>query len=257
MICRIHRTAPYLAFAILALQLWPLPSRAAGDANAPPPTAATAVDDCLYADTATEDPGKLAAIARTCTDALATPLSTEKRVAALLNRGIAYRDTGRLDAALADLTEARKLAPTNTDVGRMLGWTYRTMGREAEAEAEYDRVLQLEPDRVAFLSRCVVRLDARQYDKALPDCETAHRMGVSEDTTYFTASAYYELGRHDDAIRVIEAELNGAHASGRLYGKLYRAYMAKGREADADRAVKAGLAKFPKDTNLSQPPPAK
>ena len=67
------------------------------------------------------------------------------------------------------------------------------MGRLAEAEEEFGRALKLEPHPQAFLSRCFVRYDTKKLEDALVDCETAHGMDPSEDTTFLTTELWFSL----------------------------------------------------------------
>jgi tetratricopeptide (TPR) repeat protein len=231
----------------------------AADAETPPAMAAV-VEACLSQANGPADPGTLKTTVTVCSLALqSTALSDPERVTALEHRGVAHRNAGSLDKSLADLQAARKLVPDQASVARMLAWTYRSMGRMAEAEAEYDAALKLDAHWQGYLSRCVVRIDQKDYAKALDDCEKAHTLQPSEDSTYFTGVLYAENGRPADAIRLLEAATkapaDAAVASGRVYGVLAAIYTAAGKAADAKRVAAEGRKRFPADGELTQPPP--
>jgi hypothetical protein len=92
---------------------------------------------CMALPADTIDPSKLNTTIRACSEALsAQTLTTAEKVSILLHRGVAYRNARLLDKSLADLLEARALAPTAPAVSRMLAWTYREMKRYEDAKAE-------------------------------------------------------------------------------------------------------------------------
>jgi tetratricopeptide (TPR) repeat protein len=181
-------------------------------------------------------------------------LSPKTRTELLVQRGVAYRNVGDLNKSLADLGAAQDLAPDDPHVSRMLAWTYREMGRPAEAEKEYGRALKLEPHPQAFLSRCFVRFDMKKLEDALADCERAHGTDPSEDSTYLTARLYRMLGRPSSALPLLEGAIGTPIESGRIYGFLAEIYESNGRPDDAHRVRQQGQRKFPKDKGLVLPP---
>jgi tetratricopeptide (TPR) repeat protein len=224
------------------------------------PQISAAVAACLDQVTNTDDMRLLTTAITVCSFALdSKTLPSNERARALENRGVAHRHAKMLDKSLADLTAAKTLAPDEASIARMLAWTYRSMGRMAESEQEYDRALKLDAHWQGYLSRCVVRIDQKDYAKALSDCETAHEMQPNEDSIYFTGWLYGALKRPADAIKIFEAAIaspfEAGLASGRVYGELANIYKATGKTADATRIAAAGRARFPADPNLSLPPP--
>jgi tetratricopeptide (TPR) repeat protein len=159
-----------------------------------------------------------------------------------------------LDKSLADLLEARALAPKAPAVSRMLAWTYREMKRYEDAKAEYNRALELEPSPQAYLSRCVVLTDRKEYENALPDCQIALKLDTNEDAIFFTSLTLFNLGRPTDAIQLLEPAIRGPWASGRTYGQLAKSYRSLGRVAEAREIESAGHERFPNDPDLSLPP---
>jgi tetratricopeptide (TPR) repeat protein len=226
-------------------------------ANITPATAQTetASSDCLRISVNTKDAPQLSAAINVCTSALGrNDLSANTRTELLVHRGVAYRNVGDLNKSLGDLSAARDLAPGAPWVLRMLGWTYREMGRAAEAENEYGRALKLEPHPQAFLSRCFVRYDMKKLKDALGDCEAAHSADPSEDSTYLTAQLYHMLGRPSFARPLLEGAIGTPIESGRIYGLLAEIYDSDGRPDDARRIRQEGQRKFPNDKGLMSPP---
>jgi tetratricopeptide (TPR) repeat protein len=215
----------------------------------------TTSSDCLSISVNTGDAPQLSAAISVCTRELGrNDLNPNTRTELLVHRGVAYRNVGDLSRSLADLSAARDLAPGTPQVLRMLAWTYREMGRAAEAEKEYGRALKLEPHPQAFLSRCFVRYDMKKLKDALDDCEAAHGADPSEDSTYLTAQLYHMLGRPSSARPLLEGAIGTSIESGRIYGLLAEIYDSDGRPDDARRIRQQGQRKFPNDKGLMSPP---
>jgi tetratricopeptide (TPR) repeat protein len=211
---------------------------------------------CMALPAAATDPSKLNTTITACSEGLSSQtLTTAEKVSILVHRGVAYRNARLLDKSLADLLDARALAPTDPVVSRMLAWTYREMRRYEDAKVEYDRALELEPSPQAYLSRCVVLIDRKEYENALPDCQTALKLHANEDAIFFTSLILLNLGRSTDAIRLLEPAIRGPRASGRTYGQLAKSYSLLGRIAEAREIESAGHERFPNDPDLSLPPP--
>jgi tetratricopeptide (TPR) repeat protein len=189
-----------------------------------------------------------------CTKALDDKsLTPEFRANILQYRGVARRHLVDLKGAHADLVEAKRLAPNDAGIARMLGWTLREMGQEDAAEAEYDRALQIEPHWQGFLSRCVVRIGRQLYEKALADCEQVAKETTNEDVIYFTSLAHAYLRNYKAAILNLSVALDGQYASPRLYELLAMIHETEGRHAEAVRVLSQGRVKFPNDPSLESP----
>src|SRR5262245_22656786 len=173
----------------------------ASTAPAAAQTETASSSDCLGISVDTERAPQLNAAISVCTRVLGrNDLSPKTQAELLVHRGVAYRNVGDLSKSLADLGAAQGLTPGDPQVSRMLAWTYREMGRPAEAEEEYGRALKLEPHPQEFLSCCYVRYDMKKFQDALADCETAHGVDPSESSTYLTALLYRKLGQQFSAL---------------------------------------------------------
>jgi tetratricopeptide (TPR) repeat protein len=223
----------------------------AGFAPVAAQTETASSSDCLNISVNTEHAPQLDAAISIGTRVLGrNDLSPKTRTQLLVHRGVAYRNVGDLNKSLADLGAARDLAPDDPQVSRMLAWTYREMGRPAEAEKEYGRALELKPHPQAFLSRCFVRYDMRKLEDALTDCKTAHSADPNESSTYMTALLYRMLGRRSSALPLLEGAIGTPIESSRLYGLLAEIYESNGRPDDANRIRQQGQRKFPGDKGL-------
>ncbi len=217
---------------------------------------ADAIKECLTDDINSLDIEQLKPIIEACSRALQSKvLSPTQRAHLRENRGVAYRNAKKLELSLKDLRQARELSPDDPGIHRMLAWTLRGMQRHEEAEVEYDRALALDPHPQGYLSRCVVRFDRENYEKALADCETAHRMQATEDSYYFIGKLYIRLSRDEAAVKLFEDAIRAKLASGRIYGELSRQYRQMGRGDHARYVEDEGRQAFPNDRMLSLPPP--
>ena len=124
------------------------------------------------------------------------------------------------------------------------------MKRTTDAEAQYDLALRLEQHWQGYLSRCVVRRDRGELEKALGDCEVAHKGIVNEDTVYFLGWLYAKLGRQADAMRVLEPAVGSTIKSRRIFEVLADTYDAVGRTADAARLRADADKDFAKGSDL-------
>ncbi len=92
-------------------------------------------------------------------------------------RGNAYREQRQDDCAIADYTEAVRLAPNFTAAFGNRGIAYLTKGQYDRAIADYTEAIRLMPDfALAFINRGKVYLSKGQYDRAIADFDQAMRL---------------------------------------------------------------------------------
>ncbi len=193
----------------------------------------------------------------------------------LVERAELWLQEGYPDEAAADLRLAGTMAP-ETDVARAILWAevWRQRGRLAEAEAELDPAVAA-GSLEALVARARIRQDAGRLDGALADYEAAvarrltvelalghgqtleglgrladaeatyarHAGRLGQATVLVSARirVLRQLGRHDDALAAIDAQLARARAkSGWLL--LRGAVLAEaGRTSEAATAYVAAL----------------
>ncbi|MDO9127497.1 MAG: tetratricopeptide repeat protein, partial [Parvibaculum sp.] len=85
-----------------------------------------------------------------CTKAIDSgELSEPDLIAALINRGVAYKNTGDLEAAVADYTAALRIAPRDSLIYRNRANARREMGDYDAALADIGRAIELDPESAA------------------------------------------------------------------------------------------------------------
>jgi len=120
---------------------------------------------------------------------------------------------------------------------------YRKAGRGGEAGAVYERVLEILPGFAEARGNLAV-LDAASGDAALAAAELAVviRDNPNLESAYANlATAYLDLDRAEDAVRVCRAGLRRAGASAQLCHALGAAYHAQKRYGPAIRQYRAAL----------------
>ena len=90
--------------------------------------------------------------------------------AAFYNRGLAYRNLGKLDRAIDDFDQALKLKPNFADAWNERGVAYRQKGNNVQAVADFDEALRLQPDNAAALfNRAGALTSLGQFERAIAD----------------------------------------------------------------------------------------
>jgi lipoprotein NlpI len=93
------------------------------------------------------------------------------------NRGLAYRDKGELDRAIADFNEAVRLDPEFALAYNNRGLAYRDKGEFDRAIADFNEAIRLEPKfAVAFNSRGFTYDRKGERDRAIADYTEAIRL---------------------------------------------------------------------------------
>jgi len=146
-----------------------------------------------------------------CTKAISSgQLNADNAARALSNRGNAYLALGQIDRAIADYTNAIKLAPSAVGYFNR-GNAYLKKEDYANAESDYTACLKLDPNFVdAYLSRGVTFLNRGQYDRAIQDYNEALRLRpnyvvaiVKRGTAYFAKGDYaHAIQDYDEALRL-------------------------------------------------------
>ena len=97
---------------------------------------------------------------------------------AFTNRGLAYKNKGLWDRAIADYDEAIRLKPDFAQAFSNRGNIYRKKGRFDRAIEDYDEAIRLEPDNAqVFAERGLAYEKKGELTQALRDFKRAHALG--------------------------------------------------------------------------------
>ena len=192
-----------------------------------------------------------------CSDALKSESVTQQKRAEIhQQRGVALMHMGKTVEALPDMIAASEFAPRSAETARLLAWNYRLLGQQEKADAAYDKALELEPHWQAYLSRCVVRIDLKNYAGAAVDCESALKLERNEDSYYFTSWLRLQNGKLKEAIALLDDGMKAPVTSGRIFGLAADALRRDGQHTRSAEVLKLARELFPADPQLSCPPPS-
>lgn len=120
----------------------------------------------------------------------------------LARRGAALAARRQFDQAIAALTRACELAPTEAAYFYERARAYAESGQTALARADLDKALELKPDEVdARLMRAELLLRSPERDAAARDLDQLDgEMPKESDARFTLASAYERLERYDSAV---------------------------------------------------------
>jgi WD40 repeat protein/Flp pilus assembly protein TadD len=136
-------------------------------------------------------------------------------VEAYHDRAHAYETLGRFAEAVADFTEALKRWPDNAHFVACRGTDHVGLKQYTEAAADLERSLALDENQAGACNQ-LARLQVtgpeplRNPGKALPLAERAVKLAGGQATYHNTLGiVYYRNGRYQDAIRELDASLRG------------------------------------------------
>lgn len=136
------------------------------------------------------------------------------------NLGLAYKDRGEIDKAVANYEKAIEADPGYADAYGNRGVAYLKMGRIGDALEDLSRAIRLNPESAELYgNRGVAFINAGDYEMAVEDLTESIRLSPSTASKgYFNRGiAYKALGMNMEAVsdftRTIEAEpsFGGAH----------------------------------------------
>jgi lipoprotein NlpI len=108
------------------------------------------------------------------------------------NRGLAYRDAGDLDRALADFNEAIDLDGKNASAHYNRGEVYRGKGDLDRAIVEFSEAMRIDgKDPDPLVARGIVYRVKGDNDRALADLSEAIRLNPRSEAAYFNRGLTY------------------------------------------------------------------
>ena len=113
--------------------------------------------------------------------------------AAWARRGTAFAGRRDFERAIADLSRACELAPTNPEYFFERGQTYRQKGDAQSALDDLNRVLELKPgDIPALMSRAEVRINAKNMADGRSDLDLVDTIAAKQSEVRFEMAMLYE-----------------------------------------------------------------
>jgi tetratricopeptide (TPR) repeat protein len=153
------------------------------------------------------------------------------------------------DGAVEVLRNAAAQAPKSADHALVLGQFYSQIGRPAEAEVQFRRVLEIDPKQglaLALLGQ--IQADHGRSDDAE---KTFRQLASLPDPEYRPAHAIFLFthGRRDEAIREFEQLWKDDPKDRSTRTRLVAAYGMTGRMHDVERVLNQALRENPKDVD--------
>jgi len=171
---------------------------------------------------------------------------------------LALRSAGMIAEAKAELQQAVDLDPTLIWARFYLAKVYLDTGRPDKAKGELEQALKARPGVAHFLSL----LGEAERKLGAPETALAwHKKALAADPKmntvhYYTALAYMDLKKDDEAISELEASIQSPFVAPELYLTLGSLYVQRKRYREAEELCRKAIALDPAHTesflNLAQ-----
>jgi tetratricopeptide (TPR) repeat protein len=139
-------------------------------------------------------------------EAIKAPRPTQEELSAeqWFARALGKLQTGDLDGAIADYTEAIRLNPGYVYAYNNRGNTRAKQGDMTGAIADYDKAIALNPDYAeAYSNRAEAYFALKRVEKALADFKRANELGLDHPITMGgLAITHHAMGKVDEARRL-------------------------------------------------------
>jgi len=124
-----------------------------------------------------------------------------------LERALFFYEKRQYETALGDLSAALQQERHNPELLATRGFILNLLGREAEAEADFDKALKRDPAQwLAYYARAMRAFEAEDYKTALEHLKTALRFAPLRAEIYlYQAAAYYALGDKAAAQKAVDS----------------------------------------------------
>ena len=157
--------------------------------------------------------------------------------------GLAYRQAGSLDAAIATLKIATALDPLNPNSYVILGWTQHLAGHRGLAIQALQTALRQDPDSVPALNALgIVYLVNGDLDRAVATHQQAVDLQPDNETAHYNLSlAYQRQGNWEAAIAHGQTAADLQPTNPHKWVALALAYWSKGDTAEALQAYQQAV----------------
>ncbi len=165
--------------------------------------------------------------------------------AACVQRGVALRQKGDVDQAIAAFNRAVRLDPGNALAHQGRGNAFSTRGEYERAIADYTKALELDPNLpLTYVNRGLAFVKRKHIDRAIADYTKALELDAKLPLAYLNrGSAHARRGEYDQAI----ADFTGAL---RLDPKLTLAHVNRGLAHAKKGEIDAAVADYDKALQL-------
>ncbi len=167
---------------------------------------------------------------------------------------LAWQKKGNLDDAMREVQTAIALAkPPSAEHYLTLGMIYRAQGGADKANEAFKQALEIAPDAAStrFVLAMLLR-DAGYYQEAVQQFERARAVRHSDDLDVGLASVYYLLGQYSRALELLEPILTAGRLSRSVgfYKLLAETYAKLDRWPNALDALEKAVALDPRNPSL-------
>lgn len=171
-------------------------------------------------------------------------------VLTLIDKGWNYICVGDYDGAVAVLTRATKLAPSDSKALNLLGWAYMYKENYDEALAIYQKVLVLEPDNcLARNNLGYICFRKGIYGEAIEHLSEVIRRNTDRTATlyahYYFGLLYLDREMFDDAVNFLKRTVELGPNLIEAYYHLGAVYEKRGEIEEAIRVWKQGAKRLP------------
>lgn len=183
-----------------------------------------------------------------CSRLLRDPRLTSKlRADALGQRADAQLQLRRPERAVADLSEAIRLQPTDPALFGARAESYKRMGQFARAYADGERAVALAPDAPRpYLLRGQIALELGRPDQAQADAATLIRLVPNRAEGYLLrGDALLAKGQYDDAVGAFDRAVALDPTSGAAYGARAHAQQMRGNLDAALADIRSAIDRQP------------
>ncbi len=170
----------------------------------------------------------------------------QTRANAYVGRGLAWRDKGNLDRAIADFTVAISLNPKDALAYNDRGLAWNDKGNHERAIADFSDTIRLAPEFAnAYYGRAQIYMAEQDPDSAIADLNAAIRLAPDQPYVYYLRGAawYDRYMRASDSIepkdltRAIADFTKAIHYGPYFAGAYYARGLARSTNGEHDRAV--------------------
>ncbi|MCB1645259.1 MAG: tetratricopeptide repeat protein [Pseudomonadales bacterium] len=146
---------------------------------------------------------------------------------------------GNTERALQYLTESLRLNPQSTDAWSNIGAAFRRSGEIRLAEFSYHQALMLDGRNFSALNNLAALYlhQGRREDARKVEAQVARYRRRNPYYHYFLANGFYERGRYDEALMLLEASVRLKKDEPEFYLAMARTYARQGDEASEQKML--------------------